>query len=66
MMLGPMDAHLYNSVECSDHQPEWPSSCFAVDIYVPVKFHSIDYLVNDLFNTIIMGWIWCWARWIHT
>ena len=66
MVLGLMDTHLYHSQKCSDHPTDQPYGHFALDIDVPVKFRSFDYMVNYLLNTIIMGCIWCWAQWIHT
>jgi hypothetical protein len=65
MVLGLMDTHLYHSQKCSDHPTDQPYGHFALDIDVPVKFRRFDYMVNYLFNTIIIACIWCWAQWIH-
>jgi len=64
MVLSPMNTHLYSSQACSARPPDRPYGRFALDIQVPVKIRSFDNMVDYLFNTIIMGCIWCWARWI--
>jgi hypothetical protein len=66
MVLSPMNTHLTNYQKCSDCLPDRPYGRFALDIQVPVKIRSFDYMVDYLINTIIMGGISCWARWIHT
>jgi hypothetical protein len=65
IVLGPMDTHLYNSHKWPNDPTDRPCGRFASGISVSVTFRSFHHSVNYLFNTLIIGCRWCWARWIH-